>query len=366
MATAHPMLTRPAADLDMSSRSEAHQPIARKLSSPGPTAKVGIILVNWNGWPDTLACLKSLEALQYRSWVAIVVDNASSDDSLQHLRALQPRITLIESAVNTGWAGGNNLGIKAALSIGCDYVWLLNNDAVALPESLSELVRLAQAYPDAAFIGSVIDHFEPQTTPLFAGRLEDEATGIPEDVPRDRLTYAGPACDAWLTDYVAGASILTSRSMLERVGLIDEDFFLNFDEVDWCRRAAKMGLKSIFSVRALVRHKSSASMGGKHAPLNLYFSTRNRLLYARKHCTRPQRRFIWKLTLWELDRTARNEGHRSWWVGLVRRSTPLTRVYALGVRDAVLRRFGDCPAQVRAIHQAFKRREADHQADAAR
>ena len=310
----------------------------------------GIVIVNWNGWRDTLRCIESLQHLRDATWMAIVVDNASSDDSLEKLRPLAGQFHLIESPVNTGWAGGNNLGIRRAFELGCDRAWLLNNDAVARPDALACLSALLDAEPAAAFVGSLIDHDPPRETFQFAGTRVDPQSGIPDiwwDAPRDGvLVDQGPI----RSDFVMGCSMLVARSTVERIGYIDEDFFLNFDETDWCRRATDQGLACLLVPRALVSHRHSASMGGTQRPLNQYFMIRNRLLYAHRHCTHGQRRHVWKMTLWELDRFARMEGHSGWLAACLRPRTPLVQATLIAVRDYLLGRFGDCPGAVRTLH----------------
>lgn len=319
-------------------------------------ALVGIVIVNWNGWRDTLRCVDSLACLRHVRWKAIVVDNASSDESLANLRLIRGKVELIESEVNTGWAGGNNLGMRHAFQLGCNYVWLLNNDAVAMPDALVEMVALARSSPDIAFVGSLIDHDPPRDTYQFAGARRDPRSGIPEglwDVSRDEIG-ATPA--PILTDYVMGCSLLASRRIVERIGYLDEKYFLNFDETDWCRRAIDQGFRCLLVPNALVRHRHSGSMGGIERPLNQYFMIRNRLVFTSRHCTPKQRLHAWKLTLWDIDRFARLEGHRHWLMACLRRDTPLVRTALTAVRDYLVGRRGDCPASIRALHASTARK----------
>lgn len=332
---------------------EHHNPLLSDqgaLPEEQECAFVGIVIVNWNGWKDTLRCIDSLSRLNHARWKAIVVDNASSDESLEKLRPLRDSIDLIESPTNTGWAGGNNIGIRHAFALGCDYVWLLNNDAVAAPDALTQMIHVARSSTDVAFVGSLIDHDPPRPTYQFTGTRVDPRSGVPEalwDTPRHEVDTTQGAIR---TDYVMGCSLLASRRTVKQIGLIDEHYFLNYDETDWCRRATNQGMRCLLVPSALVRHRHSASIGGTERPLHRYFMIRNRLLYTKKYCTLRQRLYNWKLIIWEVDKLARTEGHRHWLVACLRRDTPLVRTAMIAVRDFLTGRRGDCPASVRALH----------------
>src|ERR1700733_11962673 len=112
------------------------------------TASVYCIVVNWNGWADTLRCLESFEANFYDNVQLIVVDNGSPDDSVSRLRSEFPNLEIIESKVNLGFGSGNNLGIRYALQSNAKYVWLLNNDTIIQPNTLAELVSHAESHPE--------------------------------------------------------------------------------------------------------------------------------------------------------------------------------------------------------------------------
>ncbi len=115
-----------------------------------------IVILNWNGWRDTHACLGSLTGLTYPNSRGVVVDNASADGSEARLRALHPALTLLQSGANLGFAGGNNVGLRYALENGAEYVWLLNNDTLVEPDALTALVDKMQREPDLGLCGSTL------------------------------------------------------------------------------------------------------------------------------------------------------------------------------------------------------------------
>jgi len=121
---------------------------------------VYIVLLNWNGWRDTLECMRSLDSMEYRNWHAVIVDNGSADDSAKRLREAYPTVPIIENGKNLGFAAGNNVGIRLALKEGADYVFVLNNDATVFPDTLSELVGFAEKHSEAALMSPKIHRRE--------------------------------------------------------------------------------------------------------------------------------------------------------------------------------------------------------------
>ncbi len=249
--------------------------------------KVFIILVNWNGWEDTIECLQSLEALDYPNREVVVVDNGSTDQSVSKIRAEYPDITLVGSKKNTGFAGGNNLGIKYANEKDADYYWLLNNDTVVEKDALSALVERMEENPAIGICGSkLIYYHQRDTVQALAGGQYNKWLGVstniggqaavdveinPEEV-EDRL------------DFVIGASMLVSREFIREVGLLNEEYFLYYEEIDWATRA-KGKFKVGFAPESIVYHKEGASIGGKQAlPAEKsrksdYYQIKNRLKF---------------------------------------------------------------------------------------
>ena len=117
---------------------------------------VYIVVLNWNGWRDTLECMRSLDSMEYRNWHAVIVDNGSTDDSAKRLREAYPTVPVIENGKNLGFAAGNNVGIRIARKEGADYVFVLNNDVTVFPDTLSQLVGFAEKHPEAALMSPKI------------------------------------------------------------------------------------------------------------------------------------------------------------------------------------------------------------------
>ena len=177
---------------------------------------VVIVLLNWNGWRDTHACLGSLAGLDYPNYEVVVVDNASTDGSEAELRKRHPKLTLLQSGANLGFAGGNNVGLRSALAHGAEYVWLLNNDTLVEPDALSELVGKMQREPDLGLCGSTL-LYESQrgTVQALGGARYNRWLGTVQHVRQHESwpqTVDEREVEGQL-DYLIGASMIASKTL---------------------------------------------------------------------------------------------------------------------------------------------------------
>ena len=219
------------------------------LSGQAPEPVVAVVVVNWNGWRDTLACLRSLAALEPGCAHTIVVDNGSTDDSVERIAAEFPGVDVVRSADNLGFAGGANLGIRRALKLGVDFVWLLNNDATVEPDTLRALLAEADDRRVGIVGGVLVDPEEPDRVLAWGGGFVG---------PLGTTTALdGPGR---LPDYVEGSSMLVRTALLERVGLFDEAFFFYYEDADLCRRAREAGWRIAVAPGARVAHAVGASV----------------------------------------------------------------------------------------------------------
>ncbi|MDQ1351493.1 MAG: hypothetical protein QG657_1796 [Acidobacteriota bacterium] len=279
---------------------------------------VYVILLNWNGWKDTLHCLESLLRSDYGDFRAIVCDNMSSDGSLEKIKAwadgkqpaepepdeqLKPLVfpvvekpvpyveyfridaeaggnlkdeniplVLIQNGSNEGYSVGNNVGIRYALKRRADYIWLLNNDTLVKGNTLKELVYRSESEKGIGVSGSVIYlAWEPSQIQTYGGGTISHFSG------RDRFIHSpGPV------EYVAGTSLFVKREVFEQVGLLDEGFFFYWEDVDFSRRVMEAGWKLVVAANAVVYHKFSASVGGQSLKSDL-FKVASLTRYFRKH-----------------------------------------------------------------------------------
>ncbi len=243
--------------------------------------RVLLIILCYNGVSDTLACLQSLQAIDYprERYTILVVDNASSDNTPQAVRAAFPTVTVIETGANLGFAAGNNVGLRYALEHGYDYALLLNNDTEVAPDFLRILVATAEADPNIGVVGPTISYYErPDLIWSAGGRIDWRrgASAMYGSGEPDTGQYSWPRA----VDFVTGCALLCKRAVIERAGLLDERFFMYYEETEWCVRVARAGFTILHVPASRVLHK---------IPLNArfdkeylaYYMTRNRLLFLR-------------------------------------------------------------------------------------
>ncbi len=247
------------------------------------SARVAIIVLNWNGWKDTLECLASLQKLDYPSYEVVVVDNGSTDESVARIREAYPDVTLLEMGDNLGFAVGNNYGIRYALERGADFVWVLNNDTVVDPGALDALVAEALSDRRVGLVGSKIYYFDQPDTVWFAGGAISMPTARTWHVGIDRIDV-GQWDAARDVDYVNGCSMLVSRELMEDVGLLDRRFFLYFEETDWSIRARQKGWRVRYQPKAAIWHKESSSTK-LDSPTMVFHFAKSSILFAKKHAS---------------------------------------------------------------------------------
>jgi len=267
------------------------------------TPSVAIVVLNWNGGADTLRCIASLERQTYPNFRILVVDNGSTDGSVAALRALGERITLIESAENLGYTGGNNLAIRAALKGDFGYIWLFNNDAVAEPDTLAKLVAACEADPKVGLASPLVRDDADPAIIHFAGGRFDLDTPIYE--PTEDLGKAR----GWQTadpGHMAlwGTAMLARRALVEKIGLLDERIFAYWEDIDYSIRSALAGFRNIMVFDAVISHAAKPTIRSPQEvkPYYFYFMTRNEILMWRKFC-RPVK-FL-KSVRWTIHRQSR-------------------------------------------------------------
>jgi GT2 family glycosyltransferase len=242
--------------------------------------KVCTVLLNWNGWQDTAVCLSSLRHLRYENNTVIVVDNGSTNDSASRLRSQFPWAELIETGKNLGFAGGCNVGIRHALKLGAEFVWLLNNDTRVDPDALRHLVEKTRIDRMIAAVGSAIYCLaEPDRLQAWGGGHVNFLLG------RSRH-FLRPVPDKEI-DYITGASLLLRSSALESVGLLDEGFFFSWEDADLGFRLRRAHWKLAVAGKSKIWHKETSSLRGNNTTLDTYFN-RAAMRFFKKHSPVPQ------------------------------------------------------------------------------
>ena len=253
-----------------------------------------VIIVNWNGKNDTLACLATLGKLKVQSlkFKVMVVDNGSTDGSAHAIRQKFPTVELIELKDNLGFAGGSNVGIRRALAAGAEFLWLLNNDTVVDKNALSMLNAFDNA--DVGIAGSKIyfakghEYHKDRYTNSERGKVIWYAGGC---IDWDNMYASHRGVDevdhrqydsTEQTPFVTGCSMMVSREVFERIGLFDERLYLYLEDVDFCLRAARAGFRIVYVPPSVVWHLNAGS-SSPGSELHQYYQTRNRLILGMRY-----------------------------------------------------------------------------------
>ncbi|MDD3088417.1 MAG: glycosyltransferase family 2 protein [Candidatus Omnitrophica bacterium] len=250
--------------------------------------RVAIVLINWNGFDDTSACIESLSEMDYPEYSIIVVDNASGCDDAARLKEKYPFINVLRNTINRGFAGGNNDGIKWAIANGFEFIWVLNNDTVVEKGSLrSQMKRMFD--PEVGAVGSKIkiystDLIWSEGVDLIKITLFPPHAGFFSNSGEGRRDDGMPAMHREVS-YISGCSILL-RGRMKNI-FFDERYFAYCEDMDLSRRIREEGYKLVYEPGSVVYHKVSKSTGGKKfGKTAAYYTYRNKLLFLKDACPR--------------------------------------------------------------------------------
>ncbi|MGD0104947.1 MAG: glycosyltransferase family 2 protein [Rhodopila sp.] len=296
-----------------------------------------VVILNFNGIEDTLACLSTLCTQTCQDIVVQVIDNGSTADDLGRIATRFPEVELISLPENLGWAGGNNIGIRQALERGFGHVCLLNSDTLLDPTAIEELLVASALLEWLCLLHPAIAYYDEPAKWQLNPQLPPCSDAASQD-----LESKGDLVEM---NWAYGACLLIPASVLARVGLLDERFFLQLEETDYFLRAKALNIRSFCARRARILHKESASFGGAITDAKTYYQVRNRFLLTEKHTPsfrgflRAARPLIWALRNQAQARGIKNKG----WPGFLRwlfSTDPIASAAREGARDYCCRRFG--------------------------
>lgn len=292
--------------------------------------KVSIIILNWNGWKDTIECLESLYRITYPNYDVIVVDNGSEDESIEEIKDYaggkikveskffehetknkpitvfenpknkindkgknlpsNRKLILIENDENYGFAKGNNIGIKYALKyLESDYILILNNDIVVDKDFLQILVNTMKNDAGIGIVGPMIKLYDKNEEIFSVGGIINWWTG------RNKAILHLKSNQIKEVDYVSGCALTIRKEIFNRVGLLSEEYFLYVEEIDYCVRVNRQNYKIVNEPNAVIWHKVSSTAQNK---IKIYYTTRNWFIFMKKFANLPNYVFFifWNLT----------------------------------------------------------------------
>ena len=262
-----------------------------------PQPKVSIILLHIYDFAGLCECLSSLAKVSYGNFDVFVVHNGPESKGFgEKLLPFSRTVTeIIHTGGNIGFARGNNIGISRALQKGADYVLLLNDDTVVSPDFLGILVNEAENEPLAGMLGPEVLYFADRDRVSFSGAKFDPACAIFSFPRSEEFSHASAALTPVESDYVTGCALLVKKKLIDKAGLLDERFFLYWEDADWGLRASSAGFKSLVVPASKIWHKISVSMGGMDSPLKAYYKTRGHLLFAELHAPHARGKVLLKI-----------------------------------------------------------------------
>ena len=296
--------------------------------------KCYVIVVNYNGWKDTIECLESLYRSDYTNFQTIIVDNYSTDESVLHIKkwalgaksisiesdffnarlensliskplnfeilddnfiiqeknniVSERKLTLINSNENKGYAAGNNLGFKYALSQDdCDYLWILNNDTFIDENSLGNQIKYIKSKDKLVLLGSKLLYYDnPGTIQSYGGQI-NSFTMVTNHIGDGRKNDEYFSRES-IPDYIPGASIFCDKKIIEKIGNIPEEYFMYGEDLDWSLKARAHGIELHICPDSIIWHKEGASLkyykkGNRKPELSDHLSVVNRLIVAKKY-----------------------------------------------------------------------------------
>jgi GT2 family glycosyltransferase len=240
-----------------------HPQLGQKSTAGGDKLSVAIIIVNWNRKEDTLACLDSLARVTYPKFRVILVDNGSQDGSAAAIRDRFPGVMVIALPQNLRFAGGNNVGLREVLARGDDFALLLNNDTTVEPDFLDHLMAATQSDPKIGLAAPKILYYNRPTVIWFAGGVLRPAFGYVRHYGQ-RQVDNGRYDRSQSVSFLTGCCLAIRREVIQKVGLLDEGYYLYSEDADYGLRAKRSGYKLYYESASRIYHKVSSSTGGAY------------------------------------------------------------------------------------------------------
>ncbi|MBU0613462.1 glycosyltransferase family 2 protein [Patescibacteria group bacterium] len=249
--------------------------------------KIGIVVLNWNGLADTRECLESLKQINYDDFFVTVIDNGSDNYEAQKIKDDYGKFAeIISLPDNLGYAKGNNLGIQQALKQGADAVLLLNNDVTTVEKDFLGHLAKKLMVSGIGIVGPKILYYHKKDRVWFGGGDFHWWTGLVFHRGEGELDNPKYGNEKKAT-FITGCSMLVKREVFEKVGILDEEYPLYWEDADFCYRTIEKGFDLWYVPQSKIWHKVSQSVG-EGSPKRTYFATRSRFIFMKKHLSKFQ------------------------------------------------------------------------------
>ena len=243
---------------------------------------VYIIVLNYNNADDTIECIKSLEKIEYDNYKIVIVDNKSTDDSIEKLKkAFDNKYYFIKSDKNIGYAAGNNLGVQYALENDAEYVCILNNDTIADKKFLKILIDYMENNHSCGLAGPAIMEYDNENIIQSTGWIINLKKGDVSTI-NNGINIKDAKDKVLECEYIGGACILARSELIRNIGTLPESYFLFYEETEWCYKAKKHGYKVMCILESKIFHKGSISINAISG-LSEYLMNRNRIVFEKRN-----------------------------------------------------------------------------------
>ena len=244
--------------------------------------RLAYIVLNYNNFADTIECVESIKGALYSNYFIVIVDNNSTDMSYEKISNRYHEdgsIHMIKSEKNIGYAGGNNIGIKYAINNGADVVCVINNDTIIDKTTPTQCIEYLYSNANVAFVGPTILEFNESKVQSTGGIVNFKKGGA-------RLLNHGAEIDSIRNnvecDFISGACLFFKAELVDEIGLIPENYFLFYEETEWCYKAKKAGHRNVCLSNVYIKHKGSVTIQ-KVGGLSDYLLHRNRVVFAKRN-----------------------------------------------------------------------------------
>lgn len=242
-------------------------------------SKVGIVLVNYNGEKFQNECIRTIKNMTYSNYEIIIVDNNSKDNSINKAKEEFDDLVIIQTGENCGVAKGNNIGIKEAMKRNCEYILLLNNDTEVHKEMLSNMIKKAN---ENTMVTCKMYYYKPNNIIWCAGGAINWKRATTKHFGDGEMDN-GQYDNSRYIEYTPTCCLLVHKSIFNKVGLMDENYFMYYDDTDFLVRCNRANIKTWYESSAKLWHKVSSSSGGNLSNISIYYGDRNRLYFIDKH-----------------------------------------------------------------------------------
>jgi len=222
-----------------------------------------------------------VKQITYPNYEIILVDNKSTDGSVEYFKRRFSEIEIIENEENLGFAKGNNIGIKKALKNNASYIFLLNNDTIVDPGFLEELIKIGESDEKIGILSPIIYYYNDRNKVQYSGERINLYTSKIKKINQEKRRVID-------SDTICGAAMLIKKETIHKIGFLPTEYFMLWEDIDYSLKAKRNNIKNVYVENSKIWHKGSVSIGNISSPIRIKYSMRNRIIFCKKYCDKFQ------------------------------------------------------------------------------